>query len=237
MAPMKFARSAFFALLLVSCIPSSLFALPIGIDTFSDGTTQGWFVPAAGLHPAPPANVPSGGPGGAGDAYMLLTSFGGLGTGSRLSVLNESQWTGDCFSAGLTTIQMDVNNFGDTDLYLRLLIVNFPDNPGPPTDAAWMLVPVIVAAHSGWQTVQFSLASLFAPLGTVAGALSDVDELRLFHSVAPVFGGPGMGAEPIVARLGVDNLQAVPEPATLLLVGAGITALARSRRSRGARQR
>jgi PEP-CTERM motif len=233
---MKPVRFALLAWLLTACIPSSLFALPIGIDTFSDGTTQGWFVPGAGGHPAPPQNVGTGGPGGAGDAYLQLTSFGGDGPGSRLSVLNTSQWTGDYLSAGLTAISMDVNNFGNTDLYLHLLIVNFPDNPGPPTDVAWTLVPVIVAAGSGWQTVQFSFSSLFAPFGTIAGALSSVDELRLFHSVAPVFGGPGMGAEPIAAVLGVDNIQAVPEPATLLLLGAGVAALARSRRTGGARR-
>ncbi len=232
---MKCVRSAIFALLLSACIPASLFALPIGIDTFSDGTTQGWGVGDPG-HPAPPANVATGGPGGAGDAYLSLTSFGGVGPGSRLSVLNFSQWTGDYLSAGLTTIQMDVNNFGQTDLYLRLLLVNFPDNPGPPTDVAWTLIPVIVAAGSGWQTVQFNLSSLFAPIGTIAGALSGVSELRLFHSVAPVFGGPGMGAQPIAAQLGVDNIQAVPEPATLLLFGTGVAALARSRRS-GLRRR
>jgi hypothetical protein len=60
----------------------------------------------------------------------------------------------------------------------------------------------------------------------VAGALGDVNELRLFHNPAPAFGGPGVGAPPVTAVLGVDNIQAVPEPSTLALLGAGLLAAA-----------
>jgi hypothetical protein len=39
-------------LLVMLMICRSAFAIPVGIDNFEDGTTQGWFVP--GPHPAPP---------------------------------------------------------------------------------------------------------------------------------------------------------------------------------------
>ena len=129
---------------------------------------------------------------------------------------------------------MDVNNFGPDDVVLRLLFVNFPKAPGPPTDVAWTLAPVIVPSGSGWTDVLFSLsaANLFAPFGTVAGALADVDELRIFHNPDPFFGGPNVGAPPVAVTLGIDNIgvvdaTAVPEPSSMLLMLAGLGAGAR----------
>jgi hypothetical protein len=229
--PCRFNPEAMMTLLLVAVlllIAGPAWAVPITVDDFEDGTTQGWHVGDA-AHPAPPINVPSGGPAGAGDAYLQLTAGGTAATGSggRLSVLNLSQWTGDF--TGVPGIAMDVNNFGPDDLVLRLLFVNFPDPPGFPTDIAWTLAPVEVPAGSGWTSVLFSLdpANLFAPFGTVAGALGDADELRIFHNPVPAFGGPGMGAPPVTAIVGIDNIQAIPEPATLLMVLSGLVAARR----------
>ena len=105
--------------------------------------------------------------------------MGGSGPGSRLSVLNLSQWTDDFTS--VAAIGMDVNNFGPNELVLRLLFVNFPDAPGPPTDVAWTLASVVVPSGSGWNMVGFSLdsANLFAGFGMVGDALGDVDELPM----------------------------------------------------------
>jgi hypothetical protein len=214
-------------LTVITFTASTASALPFVIDDFEDGTTEGWHVRDPG-HPAPPVNVPTGGPAGAGDAYLQLQAFGGTGAGSRLSVLNTEQWTGDF--TGVPAIAMDVNNLGQTELALRLLFVNFPDTPAlPPTDVAWSLAPVIVPSGSGWNHVVFSLstANLFAPFGTVGGALADVDELRLFHNPASFFGGPTVGGAPVAAMLGVDNITAVPEPSSMLLMLAGLGAGAR----------
>ena len=55
------------------------------VDNFEDGTTQGWVVGLLGApSPAPPQNIPNGGPLGAGDNYLQLTSVGGSGAGNRL---------------------------------------------------------------------------------------------------------------------------------------------------------
>lgn len=217
-------------------LPSSAAADPVlfQVNNFEDGTTQGWFVSAGPVNSiplAPPVNVPNGGPAGAGDNYLLLTALGGNGSGSRLSVINGSpQWRGNYLAAGVNAITMDVNNFGATDLYLRLLF----EDPmmGPPQNEAFTTIPVILSAGSGWTSITFLIApgNLTAERGSVNAALTNATLIRIFHS--PVAGLP---PPPVVAQLGVDNIRAtaVPEPTTLLLLGtgmAGVAAKARKRR-------
>ncbi len=224
------------ALLASAIYPASASAIPILPDTFEDGTTMGWGVP--GLSPNPPTNVVTGGPGGVGDNFLELVAIGGFVPGGRLSVLNSAQWTGDYLAAGITGIAMDVNNFGPDDVVLRLLFEDF-ENPGPPENLALTVADVLVPAGSGWMTVFFdlSLANLAVDtFGTVAGALSDVDTLRIFHNPDPAFPGPGLGIPPVVVTLGVDNITAitaqVPEPASILLLTGGLAATFARRRRR-----
>lgn len=209
--------------------PSFASALSIGqIDNFEDGTTQNWAVGLLGFpHPAPPTNVPTGGPGGIDDNFLLLTSVGGGGAGSKLTAVNfGAQWAGDYIGTGIGTISMAVNNLGLSDLTLRLL---FSDpTVGPPSNYAFSSTPVLLAAGSGWTTISFSIApgDLTAGLGTASGALTNATELRLYHSAAAAFPG-----EAIAAQLGVDNITAlaggaaVPEPSAFFLLGFGFLAL------------
>jgi hypothetical protein len=200
-------------------------AVTIGhIDDFSDGTTMGWFVP--GASPFPPVNIATGGPAGAGDAYLQLQAVGGNVAGGRLSVLNdESVWAGDYIAAGIRTILMDVNNAGPDDLFLRLLFEDFPAAPGPPDNVALTTDVVYVPANSGWVRIGFAVGPadlVSAGLGTPVGALTDVDTIRIFHNPDPTFPGPMVGIPPVVATLGVDNIEAaVPEPQTVSLMIAG----------------
>jgi len=196
------------------------------IDTFEDGTTQGWI--AGGPHPSPPVNIASGGPAGAEDNYLQLSALGTPGPGGRLVTFNLSQWSGDYLAAGVNTIRMDVNNFGNSDLSLRLLLAD--PMFGPPSNIAVSSDAVLVPARSGWQSVDFLVdpASLTALAGNTLSALSGATELRLFHS--PNIGFP---APFVNTTLGVDNIQAaVPEPSTVLVFGMGTLLMLASLRSR-----
>ena len=175
------------------------------IDTFEDGTTQNWAVALLGMgHPAPPSNVATGGPAGTNDNFLLLTALGGSDAGSRLTVINVTQWTGDYAGQGVGAISMDVNNFGSTSLSLRLYFAD--PSGGPPSNTAISTSVVVVPSGSGWQTVVFPIAQVtLTPLtGNLTTLLSNTTELRLVHSASGTFPG-----EAIAAVLGVDNIQAL----------------------------
>src|SRR3954470_2593465 len=58
---------------------------PGQVDTFENGTTENWMINLLGMQPPPvaalPVNIPTGGPAGAGDNYLQLSSVGGNGPG------------------------------------------------------------------------------------------------------------------------------------------------------------
>jgi hypothetical protein len=218
-------------LLLISLLvlPQVLPAVSIGqIDTFEDGTTQNWIVGLLGeVSPVPPLNVPTGGPAGADDNYLLLRSTGTPGAGGRLVAINPAQWAGNYVAAGVAAIRMDVRNLGDTDLHLRLL---FERSLGdPPTDAAFSTDAIHLPAGGDWMSVVFPIgpSNLTALEGTVTAALSEATIVRIYSNEAPGF-PPGV----IAAELGIDNIQAVvPEPSSFLLLGSGLAfAIARKLR-------
>lgn len=122
----------------ISFAPTPAFAIPLTPQNFEDGTTQGWLAHLLGMgmpHPAPPANIADGGPLGAGDDYLSVTSVGGAGNGSRLSAINFTEWAGDYIAEGVAAIMMSVNNLGTSDLFLRLALED--PTVGPPANIAY----------------------------------------------------------------------------------------------------
>ena len=203
-------------------------ALTLGqTDDFEDGTTQGWVVNLLGMggsHPAPPQNVSDGGPSGAVDNFLLLTSVGGTVPGGRMTVINGTQWAGNYTTEGVTGINMSLKNFGDTDLHVRLLFERVGDTG--PTDVA-MSDAFFLAAGSDWTNAQFSVsaADLTTLLGSAENAL-DATVIRIFSNEDPLF-----PPDPIAAQLGVDDINAVPEPGTMAATLVGLAFLARRRRA------
>lgn len=205
------------AVCLGSALVAPAWALSLGMaDTFSGGADGGWSTGVASL--APPVVVASGGPAGAGDGYLRLTSLGGAGASSKLAAIAGAQWTGDYLAAGVDRITLDLVNLGSTDLSLRLWLA------GPPGVAAVSTAAVLLPAGSGWTHASFALdaASL---TGNPAAALPDVQQLRLFHGSSASFPG-----EAVAAVLGVDNITAVPEPAAAWLLVPGVAVLLGLRR-------
>jgi hypothetical protein len=204
----------------LSSLPA--YAVTLGqTDTFGSGGTAGWRVGPA--HPLPPSIVATGGPAGAGDRYLLQQAIGGSGPASHLAIENRAQWAGNYTAAGITALTMDVANFGATDLSLRLLFDTFDGA------RAWSTVAVAVPAGGGWQSLYFPIGPNDLNIQGGAGigtGLSQVVAIRIFHSTAPGFPG-----EPIVARIGIDNISAVPEPPAALLLALGLGVLAGRRRS------
>ena len=217
------------------CLPNTVLAIPITPDNFEDGTTQGWVANLLnmGAHPAPPENVATGGPSGAGDNYLLVTALGGSGNGSRLSVINAAQWAGDYLDAGISAISMSAINLSNTDLFLRLV---FEDpTAGPPVNIAYSSDALFLPAGSGWTTLVFPVqpAFLTAGLGDVETALHNTTVVRLYHSEDDNFPNPINPIDPVSAQLGVDNISAVtaiPEPATMWMLTLGLGTLAARRR-------
>ena len=218
---------------LVTCLLSpAMIAASIGpLDTFQDNTTDNWIAtgPFHAMPPFPPTVVP-GGKGGPADLFMVLTAIGGDNgqtpgiPGSRLAVLNSTQWTGNFLTSGIKGIGMDLINLGQTTLDIRL---QFEDPMhAAPKDVAVSTNPFVIAPGSGWQHALFSLdpAAFTAVTGSVTTALSNTTTLFLIHSTTAA------EAEPVVGKLGVDNIQAVvPEPSTMILLGAGLVLLAAKR--------
>src|SRR5690606_29451252 len=136
-------------LILISTV--TYFAIEAGqSDDFQDGTTQNWT--SGAVNPNPPTVIMNGGPSGSGDAYLNIIANGSAGAGGRLVVFNQSQWTGDYLTAGVSTISMHLNNTSAQSLSMRIVLRGAGGN-------FWSADPVVLAAQSGWQVVQFSLES------------------------------------------------------------------------------
>ena len=180
-------------------ISTALAIVPNQFDNFEDGTTQGWG--SGGPNPNVPTNIATGGPAGTDDNYLRVTSNGGSGAGSKLVVMNSTQWTGDYLAAGVTSVSMHVRNFGSTTLSMRIAL------QGPGGDF-WSVNPVVVAASSDWQPISFSVQAANLTGGAnVNSTLNGVSEVRILHSVAGGFKG-----DVVVSQIGIDNISAAAQP-------------------------
>jgi hypothetical protein len=202
-------------------------AIVVGqLDDFQDGTTQNWT--NGGVQGVPPIVNLDGGPGGAGDRFIQVTSLGGQGAGNRLTVFNRDQWLGDYIDQGVTSIELDLRNFSNVQLSIRIA---FKQETGPVVPG-YVSQAFILAPNSGWVHAVFSLSMaamipIDSPVDYNTFFSGDFQEARIINSI-----NPDLNGEPIAAQIGIDNIHAVPEPTVFTLVAIGVLPLASSIRRR-----
>jgi hypothetical protein len=205
-------------------IPATAGAVVVGqIDTFQDGIDN-WFAGGLGSGQVPlipPEVAPTGGPGGAGDAFLQITGLGVNGPGSKITAINGTQWAGNYLAAGVTSIAVDLLNLGATDLTVRLQLEDAMG--GPPVDEAVTTFGAVLPVGSDWTHVVFpiSAADLTIIHGSAATLLSQVTFLRIIQNPIRDESAPVRGV------LGVDNISAlaVSEPSSMVLALTGLLAL------------
>jgi len=192
----------FLALLLVA--PSLLFqagaagAATLHRDDFTPAGTSGWGGGGAGGQTV--QRVGTGGPAGAGDAYLQFQS-----PGANLAVHNAlPEWTGNFNAVSAARITLDARNtIGSEPIALRLVLF------GPTsTGNRWTsTLATTIAADNVWRPYTFSLAAadLTQVLGTGAHneLLSGVVQVMFRHDPDP----PSSGGEPVLATLELDNIR------------------------------
>jgi hypothetical protein len=171
-------------------------------DDFEDLTTENW---TNGAPAAEPVNT-AGGPGGAADRFLQVSSAGIFGAGSRLAVFNVTQWIGNYVNQGMTSVEMDLKNFTASPVPIRIALRTSPGGGTTPGYAS--TTAFSVPADNAWHHAVFSLdaGSLTAinsppPLSTFLTAVGD---FRIILANAPALIGD-VGTY----QIGVDNITAV----------------------------
>lgn len=199
---------------------ASTLAITVGqIDNFQDGTFQNWS--NGGAPGVPPVlNISNGGPAGVGDNFIQINSVGGTGPGKFLTVYNRDQWTGDYIAAGITAIEVDLQNQGNVDLNIRLAF-----KPTVFGQTGYLSTSIFLPAGSDWTHAIFlinpaSLIAVGVP-STFSTFFTDIQELRIVNEA----GTANLSGDVVTAQLGIDNIRAVPEPGAPWLIGTGSLAL------------
>ncbi len=163
--------------------------------------------------------MPGGGPDGDNDAFLSYTTDT-VNTGGRFLVLNGVQWRGDYLGAEITGITAQAKNLGQAGLHMRLLL----EGPG---GAFFSLQSAALPVDGDWQSIFFPISSTALDGGTnLEATLASVNRIRIFHNPDASFPGPFVNAS-----IGLDNIQAIPEPtgATLIAMSVLLIPLCRRR--------
>ena len=209
----------------MACAPSAS-AITLGqVDDFEDGGAMSW---TNGSGAPDPANVANGGPNGPNDNFLQVTADGS-GAGGKLVTFNQKQWLGNYLTAGVTGIEMDLKNFGVTPLSIRLVLKTGSGSVAGYASKVAYVLPADNQWHHALLSIDVeSLMRVNSSTLALNTLLAKPGELRIIHSTTIKSSG-----DQITSKLGIDNIRAVPEPASigLCLFGMAIAALAARKRT------
>ncbi len=208
-----------FAVCLIFVCQSAAAALTVGLlDDFEDGTLGGWSPPRANT-----TNVP-GGPLGSTRALEIRSA-------NRLAAFDAGPDIAGPIDPSVRAIKVDMfrpPRVGSLEIRLVLF--------GPGTGNRWTSTQSQILPDNGqWNTYVFSI--LEADLTRVAGGntyadlVGNLNRMMFRHDV----GGPSAGGTPVPFNedpFFIDNVTAVPVPASILLFASGLAVLALKLRRR-----
>ncbi len=167
--------------------PSIALGITLGhVDTFEDGTKQGWNAFKFDV-----GGPPAGGPAGSSDHYLHIITVSSGGATS-LQATNNLQWSGNYSAAGVSSIEMDLRNNTISSiadmLSIRIAIVGVSDSPKVGYSST---TPIKVPQDGQWHHVSFSLASdAMTAIGSpspLASELPNVGQLIIVNSISRVY--------------------------------------------------
>jgi hypothetical protein len=123
---------------------------------------------------------------------------------------------------------MDLKNFGNTDLSMR---IGFKQEIGPGAPG-YVSPAFFLAAGSGWQHVVFTInmatmIPINSPFDFNTFFSGNFQEVRILNAI-----NPDLNGEPIIGQIGIDNVHAVPEPSVLAFGAIGALAVLLSFRAK-----
>jgi hypothetical protein len=175
--------------------------------------------------------ITTGGPAGAGDQFLQIDSSVGSDdtqAAPRLLAISSTpatEWGGNFVTAGVTGVTMDLMNPNSIALTMRVAFRDGTSMSSPAyvtNNAAAFTLP----ADGQWHHVTFNfiptdMTTVGTP-GDFTTFLESVQEFRIVDSATASYMGDQFQTQ---TYFDVDNIQAVPEPAALVLTVLGLSAL------------
>jgi len=224
---MKVAWTALCCCVLVAGGGRAVAISPGFVETFSSGLA-GW--QKGQVNPTYLSVVSSGGPAGAGDAYMQSVADGS-GSFGRLTVFNTQQWSTNFIADGVTSVRMDLLNEGAVALAIR---IGFRGGSGAGFIST---TPFSLPVGGSWQTAAFPISEAgMTAVGSPGSWSSFLATGGFQFRILNASGTSNLNGDIVVSTIGVDNITAVPEPSCLMLAGSCV-AIGLLRRSVGGGRR